>query len=270
MSVKSLMAALRAEMAAESLFPLPLRAFYGRDPDREDARTRMLNMAARHFRPAVMGDPEDAPPGCGGNVPEYRMLDPRTSKAWVNVRAAPLEFMVDRKLLAARKDAEALIGARYRAAMETRELYEAAAISPLNSIDWLRVSGGGTGSFSPTHHLIDATKKITRISKEIAKQEERVLAERGGLLDLYIGVVVGDEWAWQGLAKNARAATLSRLRLAMDSAAVALGIMPRDEMAKIWPTLANEKRPVRKRALRSSSGSPSPRQGAGGTRATKA
>lgn len=241
----------------EPIWPVPMVAFYGRDPKQEFERERMLKMAKKYF--AVDYDQRRTFNNVilfdGNPAPETIFSDRHKRATDINPNVAPFEHMVYYNLLARdlKDDEDGFTEARYNAGLELRSLYDGAQVSTIKGPTTELVDGGGGGSAGrlSIHHGIDCRRKLERVRAQISSEEYFVLSHKNTIYDLLMSMLIDDKWVWLNLKPRKSEVVKERLRLGLDAAAIALNFMRSNSFEKRWPTLDFSLRPKRKRVRQS-------------------
>lgn len=196
---------------------LPLRAFYGRDPEREILRDRMYASIGR-----VMSADERGVTNSGRYQVQSNVFIGEGSASVFNAGAAPIEYLVMRGEMATDRDDEGMAGARFHTAIKLRQLFDGAQRKGMKSPSIDGMGGGGSGgTVDISGYQIDCIRKVGRLAEEMVSP---------WLFDLVRNVVWMDEWydlnapdkmpKWRA---DERMETIFALHFGLDVAAVTLG-----------------------------------------------
>lgn len=226
---------------------LPLRAFYGRDPEAEFERGRMYRQMAE-----VMRLPE-TPRGHHFAAAEgISYVSDKSGLFIVNANSSPLEHLVAKGQMETREDEEGMGGARYHTALRFRELMDGAQVKTIRSPSLEGTGGGGAVSAGDIRgYQLDCMKLVERVKKGMSPW----------LFHILEAVVWRDDWIdikGEPVSKTKmkeRRKTIAALHYALDCAGVALGYLPEPEVTQRWPHGAPKMPPaVRRRILASMDG----------------
>ncbi|CCF19113.1 protein of unknown function [Pseudorhizobium banfieldiae] len=212
---------------------LPLVAFYGRDEEREDMRTRMYQSVSRVMNALDVGD---APKPRGENS-HHLMLDMNDAVTFLNASSSPVEYLVSRGELELEGDDAGMGGMRFHTALRFRDLVNGAQVKGLKSPSLEGTGGGGGVATDIRGYQLDCINLIGKIRKGMPEPWIYPMME---------AVVFMDEWLDLGPERESRAVkretlakrrlkTLHALHYALDRTGVVLGYMAEDDFMQRWP-----------------------------------
>lgn len=212
---------------------LPLAAFYGREPEQEELRTRMYEAVARVM---AMREIEGGRPGRAAHG-HYLILDMKDAYAIIDASSSPIEFLVSRGEMEFETDEDGMSGVRFHTALRFRDLINGSQVKGIKSPS---LEGGGGGSVSPADirgYQLDCMNLIGKIRKAMPE---------AWLFPMLEAVVFMDEWLDLWPAEESRAdkretkrkqrlKTLQALHYALDRAGATLGYMAEEDFMRRWP-----------------------------------
>lgn len=217
---------------------LPLRAYYGHDPEQEAKRATFYARMARHHDWVDWRKPAPEPekpsgPGHGGRGRDLRK-NIRTSMLVINTNCAPLEHMSEKNMLHDHKtEDQGIAMARFQAGLRIRSLFEGAALSPVASPDLERVGSGGKGA-PITDTKVDCMKYLDRI-----KQRCRPAGDLFGLAEpaafpLMEQLCGHDFWVWEYWPLTKRPRRLRIIHYGLDCVAAEVGELSDQDFNQRW------------------------------------
>jgi hypothetical protein len=245
---------------------LPLAAHYARSPEFEKRRMQFYAAIAREFGDWRL-DPEvgvdvAAEGGRDGVAQKLRKSgDAFTTRKYINIASAPLEFLYQTNVLADRvpthadelalRAATSANGRRWQAGIQARQDFSGEMVSAIKSVDFLSSGGGGGGGRPVADYAIDCLKSVGRLRTMMPAEDMRVLE----------AVVHADRWIWKDGAPSAysadpaerrrqqqaetrrRAPIYEAIRRALDYAALRYGLLTAYQFVCRWP-LAEVRCPI--------------------------
>ena len=102
---------------------LPLIAYYGREPQAEELRTRMYDAVERAMAlDQVKGDNKHV------GAARYSLVDLKETITVLNACSSPVEYLVSRGELETARDDDGMGGARYHTALRFRDLMDGSQV----------------------------------------------------------------------------------------------------------------------------------------------
>lgn len=213
---------------------LPLSAFYGREKEQEELRTRMYDSVARVM---AMRDIDLEKIGRPGPHGHYLILDMKDAYAILDASSSPIEFLVSRGEMEFEVDEDGMSGVRFHTALRLRDLINGSQVKGLKSPS---LEGTGGGSSSPADirgYQLDCMNIIGKIRKTMPEP---------WLYPMLEAVVFMDEWLdlWpvdepradkREAKRKQRLKTLQALHYALDRTGTTLCYMAEEDFMQRWP-----------------------------------
>lgn len=225
---------VRSAPATEAkLGVLPLAAFYGREPDREELRNKMYAAVERAM---AFRDDEFSKRMGGGKAAHWTLVDLRDAIMVVNAASSPIEFLVSRGEMETGTDFDGMSRMRYHTALRLRDLIDGARVNGMKSPSFAGGGGGGGKAADIRGYQLDCINLLGRVKKDMPADWVFPMLESVVFMDEWMDLVPDVTSAPKKRAahRKARAKTLQAIHFALDRAGLSLGYLGEADFRQRW------------------------------------
>lgn len=213
---------------------LPLVAYYGKEPEVEEQRTRMYNTIRR----VMAGDVNAGRPSSNEQViqgDKFVLLRMESAVAVVNTTASPIEFLVSTGEMENGRDLEGMGRVRFHTAIRLRDLVHGAQVNGIKSQSFSGMPGGSGGlPIDVRGYQLDCWKILSRVRKDMPEPWMFKMLEAVVIMDEWMNLRPLPKRMMTNNKRKARLKTIRDLHYALDRVGRALGYIAQEDFTQRW------------------------------------